>query len=116
MRIGLASLPPSTTREQAVSRVVDTLREAASRQVKIVCFPETYVPGYQGMDFAVIPHNQAAQEAALQEIARCCGETGVAAIVGMEWQTEAGLHNIATVIDTQGNVLGYQTKNQLDPS
>jgi predicted amidohydrolase len=40
----------------------------------------------------------------------------VAVILGMERYTEAGRENVAAVIDAQGRLLGWQSKNQLDPS
>jgi len=116
MRIGLATLPIPGTREEAVSHVCGALHDAAARNTTLVCFAEAYVPGLRGLDFPVVPPYQAAQEIALQQIAHCCREAGVAAIVGMEWQTSAGLHIVAMVIDSSGNLLGHQAKNQLDPS
>jgi hypothetical protein len=40
----------------------------------------------------------------------------VATILGMERVTEAGRQIAAFVFDAQGQLQGYQTKNQLDPS
>jgi predicted amidohydrolase len=40
---------------------------------------------------------------------------GVAAVVGMEWQTSLGLHNVAFVISATGEIEGYQAKNQIPP-
>jgi len=34
----------------------------------------------------------------------------------MDWHHSAGLWNLAYVISNTGKVLGYQTKNQLDPT
>jgi hypothetical protein len=33
--------------------------------------------------------------------------------MGMEWQTAAGIHNVAFVLERDGRVQGYQAKNQL---
>lgn len=54
-------------------------------------------------------------EKALQEICETAASCGVAAIVGMEWKTQIGLHNVAFVISDGGDVLGYQAKNQFPP-
>ena len=40
----------------------------------------------------------------------------VATILGMERLTEAGRQIVAVVIDARGQIQGYQTKNQLDPT
>jgi predicted amidohydrolase len=37
----------------------------------------------------------------------------VAVVLGMEWETSAGLHNVAFVISRDGVVDGYQAKNQI---
>ena len=40
----------------------------------------------------------------------------IAVILGMEWHTDAGRQIAAVVVDARGEVLGVQTKNQLDPT
>ena len=52
----------------------------------------------------------------LRAVAEWARTFQVATILGMEVLTEAGRQIAAAVIDPQGRVLGYQTKNQLDPS
>ena len=37
----------------------------------------------------------------------------MAAVLGMEWETAAGVHNVAFVISRAGEVEGYQAKNQI---
>lgn len=37
------------------------------------------------------------------------------AVVGIEWVSDRGLHNQASVISQHGEVLGEQTKNQITP-
>ena len=37
----------------------------------------------------------------------------MAVVIGMEWESAAGLHNVAFVISRDGEVVGYQAKNQL---
>lgn len=112
-RIGLAAARNLPTIEERLLTVDRFLAEAASQEVAIVCFPEAYLPGLRGMDFAVPPHDQAVQEAALEEVRSSAKAHGVAAIIGMEWETALGLHNVAFVIDCGGEVLGYQAKNQI---
>ena len=52
----------------------------------------------------------------LEFVGQCAREYGVATILGTERLTVAGRQIAAYVFDTQGRVLGYQTKNQIDPS
>lgn len=39
-----------------------------------------------------------------------------ATLVRMDWHSPERLQNLAFVIDSDGKILGSQTKNQLDPS
>jgi predicted amidohydrolase len=113
LRIGLASPRVATTREEGLATAGRFLAEAASRGAAIVCFPETYLPGYRGLDFPTPPPDQCAQERALQGVSDLARRHRVAAIMPMEWASPAGLLNLAFVVNADGTIQGYQTKNQL---
>jgi predicted amidohydrolase len=113
LRIGLATVPNAPTVEERLDTLDRIMEQAAAQQVAIVCFPETYIPGLRGFDVPVPPLDQQRQEAALARIQQTCARTGVAAIVGMEWETALGAHNAAVVVDRDGAIQGWQTKNQL---
>ncbi|MCO5176523.1 MAG: carbon-nitrogen hydrolase family protein [Thermomicrobiales bacterium] len=115
LRIGLAAVPNVPAIDERLQWIDRMLAEAAAQQVAIVCFPEAYIPGLRGMDFPVPPPDQARQEAALATIQDAARRHGVAAVVGMEWGTAIGLHNVAFVIGRDGEVDGYQPKNQIPP-
>lgn len=83
------------------------LADAAGDGAAIACFPETYIPGLRGQDFDVPPPDQARQQDAMDAIRASCARHGIAAIVGMEWRTSLGLHNVAFVIGRDGEVEGY---------
>jgi predicted amidohydrolase len=113
LRIGLASPGFPASIDDAVRRAGEFLAEAARRGVDIVCFPECYLPGMRGQDFAVAPPDQHEQASALEAIRVAAATHRVAAIVPMEWESEAGLQNVAFVISGAGEVQGFQTKNQI---
>ncbi len=113
LRIGLAAVPNAPTVEERLATAERVLAEAAARDVAIVCFPETYIPGLRGFDFPVPPVDQRRQEAALERIRAAAARNGVAVVVGMEWETDLGTHNVAVVIARNGAVEGYQAKNQI---
>src|SRR5919202_3848018 len=113
LRIGLASPRVATTREEGLATVGRFLAEAAAQDAAIVCFPETYLPGYRGLDFPTPPPDQGAQERALRGVCELARGHRVAVIMPMEWASPAGLLNLAFVVDADGTVQGYQTKNQL---
>ena len=113
LRIGLAAARNAPSVEERLKAVDRFLGDAAAQGVAIVCFPETYIPGLRGQDFPVPPHDQRRQQAALEEVGAMAQRHGVAVVLGMEWESAAGLHNVAFVISREGAVEGYQTKNQI---
>jgi predicted amidohydrolase len=115
LRIGLAAARNAPTVEERLQTVDRFLDDAGARGVAIVCFPETYIPGLRGLDFFVPPHDQHRQQGALDEIRAAAERNRVAVVMGMEWESSAGLHNVAFVISREGRVVDYQAKNQLPP-
>jgi predicted amidohydrolase len=113
LRIGLAAARNAPTVEERLATAERFLAEAAARDVAIVCFPEAYLPGLRGFDFPVPPPDQCRQEEALEAVRAMAEARGVAVVMGMEWQTAAGLHNVAFVISRRGQVIDYQAKNQI---
>ena len=114
-RIALAATRAAPTVEERLGTANRMLAEAASRGAAIVCFPESYIPGLRGQDAPVPPPDQRRQEAALEALCAMARRHRVAAIVGMEWDTSAGRLNVAMVLSRDGEVLGYQAKNQIPP-
>ena len=116
MIIALASPRIASTLDAGLETVKRLMSEAAAQGAEIVCFPESYLPGLRGQDFAVLPFDQADQARTLQAVQQWSRSQRIATILGMERLTAAGRENVAVVIDAQGQIQGYQTKNQLAPS
>jgi predicted amidohydrolase len=116
MIIGLATPRVAASVEEALEKIKRSLSEAASHGAEIVCFPEAYLPGLRGLDFEVPPFDQTQQERALRAVAQWAREYKVATILGMEWLTNGGRQIGAVVLDARGEMMGCQTKNQLDPT
>lgn len=116
MIIALASPRVASNLDDGLDKIKRLLSEASAQGAEIVCFPEAYLPGLRGQDFEVWPFDQTVQERALQAVAQWARTYRVATILGMENLTAAGRQIAAFVIDAQGQIQGYQTKNQLDPS
>jgi predicted amidohydrolase len=116
MKIALASPPiPKNLAEGLVW--LDTLvKEAALKCAEIICFPESYLPGYPGMGYAPDDRSAERLQVSLDKVCEIARENSVAIIVPMDWYIDNNLVNLAYVISANGEVLGYQTKNQLDPS
>ncbi|MCC6704301.1 MAG: carbon-nitrogen hydrolase family protein [Thermomicrobiales bacterium] len=116
LKIGLAAVRNPATVEERMAIVERVMLDAAAQKVAIVCFPEAYLPGLRGLDFEVPPADQARQKACLARLQGLAKRANVAAIMGMEWQGEQGLLNVAFVIDRNGDIQGMQPKNQIAPS
>jgi len=116
MIIALASPRIASTIDEGLDKIKRLLSEASAQGAEIVCFPEAYLPGLRGQDFDVLPWDRTQQERALQIVAQWARTYAVATILGMERLTDAGRQIAAFVIDARGQIHGYQTKNQLDPT
>jgi predicted amidohydrolase len=116
MIIALASPRIAATLDDGLDKIRQSLSQASGQGAEIVCFPEAYLPGLRGQDFEVPPFDEAQQERALQAVAQWARTYAVATILGMERISAAGRQIVAYVIDAQGQIQGYQTKNQLDPT
>jgi predicted amidohydrolase len=116
MIIALASPRVASSIEEGLDKIKQSLAESAARGAEIVCFPEAYLPGLRGQDFEVPPFDRTQQERALRAVTQWARTYAVAAILGMERLTETGRQIAAFVIDAGGQIQGYQTKNQLDPT
>jgi predicted amidohydrolase len=116
MIVALASPRVASSLDDGLDRIMRLLGEASARGAEIVCFPEAYLPGLRGQDFDVFPFDQAQQDRALHAAMELARAHTMAIVLGMERLTPAGRQIAAYVIDRDGQLQGYQTKNQLDPT
>jgi predicted amidohydrolase len=114
--IALASPRVAASLDDGLDRIKRLLSQASAQGAEVACFPEAYLPGLRGQDFAVLPFDPPEQERTLEAVAQWARTYGVAAILGMERITAAGRQIASFVIDARGQFQGYQTKNQLDPT
>jgi len=116
MKIALASPPVPKSISDGVYWVEKLMKDAVNEQAEIICFPESYIPGYPGMGSDMEERSPEKLQAALDKVCEMAAENSIAVIIPMDWYHPDGLLNLAYVISATGEVLGYQTKNQLDPS
>jgi predicted amidohydrolase len=116
MVIALASPRVAETLDDGLERTRRLMSEASARGARIVCFPEAYIPGLRGLDFEVYPFDRTDQERVLKTVSQWSRTYALATILGMERITDAGRQIVGVVIDAHGQIRGYQTKNQLDPT
>ncbi|OKS85049.1 carbon-nitrogen hydrolase family protein [Mucilaginibacter polytrichastri] len=116
MKIALASPPFPKSINDGLYWVDKLTKEAADQGAEIICFPESYIPGYPATEFTIETHAQEKLEIALKRICEIAKQHQLAIIIPMDWETGEGIFNVAFVVSALGEILGYQTKNQLDPT
>ncbi|WP_417361352.1 carbon-nitrogen hydrolase family protein [Galbibacter sp.] len=116
MKIALASPPFPYSIAHGLKLLESLSREASLGGAKIVCFPESFLPGYPGMGYPIEDRSPKALQQGLNTAKDIAKTNHIAIILPMDGYINNRIYNLAYVIDRNGEVLGYQTKNQLDPS
>ncbi|MBB6499188.1 carbon-nitrogen hydrolase family protein [Pedobacter cryoconitis] len=116
MRIAVASPPFPKSVSDGLYWLETLVKDAVKEEAEIICFPESYLPGYPGMGAGNEDRTTEKLQSALDKVCKIAAENSIAIIIPMDWNHPDGLLNIAHVISNTGELLGYQTKNQLDPS
>src|SRR4051795_1075698 len=121
IRVAVASTPLTTTLDDAVAAAITAVEEAGRLGARIVCLPETTLPGHRDQPDPVpavtaealgeaLPVGGGAAGGALEEalavVGAAAGRAGVAAIVGAERPTPGGLEILSVVFDADGSRLG----------
>jgi predicted amidohydrolase len=117
--VAVASTPLTTSLAEAVPAAIAAVEAAARQGARIVCLPETGLPGHRVQARPVTDVSDPEIEEALDQVAAAARRNGIAAIVGAERPESdaAGRRRIvAVVIDAAGRRLGEQAKTQIDPS
>jgi len=116
MKIALASplFPQSIL--QGLEMLDALTSDAASKGAEIICFPESFLPGYPGMGYPMEDRRKESLQEALRKAILVAKKHSIAIILPMDNYIDGKLYNVAFVIDKDGKLLGSQTKNQLDPS
>ncbi|HEX9164211.1 MAG TPA: carbon-nitrogen hydrolase family protein [Thermoanaerobaculia bacterium] len=115
LTIALASPSVASSLDEGLQKVERLISEASDRGAQIVCFPEAYLPGLRGVDFEVPLFDEADERRAIESVSRFAREHSIATIVGIEKIAPEGHHIAAAVFDRDGNLQGWQTKNQIAP-
>ncbi|MFT4202680.1 MAG: carbon-nitrogen hydrolase family protein [Chitinophagaceae bacterium] len=114
----IASATPTYPKDldDGLLQVEKWAKEAAEKGAVIVCFPESYLPGYPFGGKHLVPCTPAALQQALQMVQAIARRYAIAIVLPMDAYIGGNVFNAAYVIDRQGTILGCQTKVQLDPS
>jgi predicted amidohydrolase len=116
MKIALASPHHPKSIDDAIVELKALIKDAAQQSASIICFPETYIPGYP-LDIGRAKRSAPEMlEDALTKVCAIAKENSIAIILPTDWYEADKFLNVAFVISDKGKILGYQSKNQLDPT
>jgi predicted amidohydrolase len=116
IRIAVASTPLTATLDEAVPAALAAVEEAGRLGARIVCLPETGLPGHRIQARFVPEVSTGALEAALAQVGEAARNAAVVTIVGTERATARGREILSVVFEADGRRLGEQVKTQIDPS
>jgi len=116
MKIAVASPSYPSSLEDGIEQVKKLAEQAAEQLAGIICFPESYLPGYPAPEYHPQKYTAAQLQSALNEVAEIAATNAIAIIMPMDWYDDGRFLNVAHVLSAKGEKLGYQSKNQLDPS
>ena len=92
--------------------IIELIKKAAERKVKIICFPELCITGYTCGDLFLQDTLLREAELAVENIAMETAGIDIVSIVGLPYLVGQKLYNIAVVI-TRGKVIGGVAKQNL---
>jgi len=113
MRIALAQVTHPGSFEGGLQEVRSAIAGAAAAKAELVCFPESCLKGMRGTDFPVEPLTVEEHDAALAEVERLAKAHRIAVVLPTERAQDGAWQNGAWVVQADGAVQGYQTKNQV---
>jgi len=113
VRIALAQVPHPASFDSGLAAVLKGIAAAADAGAHLVCFPECCLKGMRGTDFVVEAITPEEHDAALAAVKAQAAARGIHVLLPTERPHDGVWHNGAYVIDPDGSVQGYQTKNQV---
>ncbi len=113
--IALANARVGASPSDSLAIALEMIGQAANEGADIICFPESYVPGYRcsAPDF---PSDAESLKQAWHRIDEAAAAARIAVIMGTERHDGEKLLISARVTSPGGTCLGFQDKVQLDPS
>jgi predicted amidohydrolase len=114
-RCPATSTPLTATLDDAVPAAIAAVEEAGRLGARILCLPETGLPGHRLQQRPVPEVSQLQLDAAIDRVAAVAAHAGVVTILGVERPTPAGRQIVAVVLGADGTRLGEQVKTQVAP-
>lgn len=118
VRVAAAQIAPDLdSADGTLSRVLETMRDAARRGVELIVFPETFVPYYPYFSFVLPPVQQGAPHLLLMDraptvpgpltdaVAAAARELGLVVVLGVNERDHGSLYNTQLIFDADGTLL-----------
>lgn len=118
VRAAAAQIAPDlVSREKTLERVLETIREAASKGAELIVFPETFVPWYPYFSFVLPPvlsgreHVRLYEEAvtvpsaATDAVASAARDHGIVVALGVNERDHGSLYNTQLLFDADGKLI-----------
>ena len=113
MRIALAQVPHPTSFAAGLEAVRKAIAAGAAAGARLVCFPECCLKGMRGTEFPVEALTQEEHDFALAEARAWAAAHRVHVLLPTERPLDGAWQNGAYLVQPDGAVQGYQTKNQV---
>jgi predicted amidohydrolase len=85
MKIALASPPFPKSISDGLYWLEKLVKNAADQQAEIICFPESFIPGYPAADHKVEKASPEELQAALIKVCEIAAANAIAVIIPMDW-------------------------------
>jgi predicted amidohydrolase len=115
IRIALANIRFPANPEESIALAGQAIDQASIQGVRIICFPECFIPGYR-VGKPVPPPDPIFLERAWSVIAAAAAKANITVILGTERLVDGALVATVLVINQDGSIAGFQDKVQIDPS
>src|SRR3954468_726523 len=98
MKIAIASPPFPKSVSDGLYWLDKLTKEASAQQAEIICFPESFIPGYQLTEYEVAPCSAEILRSALNSACKIAAENNIAIILPTDWYENDGFFIAAHVI------------------
>lgn len=118
IRVAAVQISPDlTSRKKTLAKVLEAIREAASKGAGLVVFPETFVPWYPYFSFVLPPvlsgkeHIRLYEEAVTvpseetESVAACARENDIVVVLGINERDHGSLYNTQLIFDADGRLV-----------
>jgi predicted amidohydrolase len=113
MRVALAQVPHPSSIAEGLAAVKRGIAAAAAAGAALVCFPECCLKGMRGTPFPVEPLTRDEHDLALAAVRAEAAAHRVHVVLPTERPHDGAWQNGAYLVQPDGGVQGYQTKNQV---